>query len=121
MSVLCAGLSHRTAPVELRERFALAKEAIPAAIGRLREAGVASEAVWLSTCNRVEIYAAVESEAAGGEGLREHLIATSRAPEGATNGEVYVPEGNRRASSIFFSGQRPRFDGAGRDSKSWAS
>jgi len=57
MSVVVIGLSHRSAPVELRERFAFAGEKIPDALAALRQAGLATEGVVLSTCNRVEIYA----------------------------------------------------------------
>lgn len=56
MSLVVIGLSHRTAPVELRERFAFAESGIPATLQRLRESKIANEAVILSTCNRVEIY-----------------------------------------------------------------
>jgi glutamyl-tRNA reductase len=58
MSIVVIGLSHRTAPVELRERFAFAEAKIPAALAVLRESGIAEEAVILSTCNRVELYIA---------------------------------------------------------------
>ena len=58
MSVVVIGLSHRTSPVELRERFAFAENEIPEALKSLRDSGVATEATILSTCNRVEIYAA---------------------------------------------------------------
>ena len=58
MSVIVIGLSHRSAPVELRERFAFAESNIPDALKQLRESGLITEGVVLSTCNRVEIYAA---------------------------------------------------------------
>jgi len=58
MSVVVIGLSHRSAPVELRERFAFAGETIPHALAALRDSGLVTEGVVLSTCNRVEIYAA---------------------------------------------------------------
>jgi glutamyl-tRNA reductase len=58
MSVVVIGLSHRSAPVALRERFAFAESAISDALKKLRDSGIASEAAILSTCNRVEIYAA---------------------------------------------------------------
>jgi len=58
MSVVVIGLSHRTSPVELRERFAFAGEKIPGALAAVRAAGIANEVAILSTCNRVEIYAA---------------------------------------------------------------
>jgi len=57
------GLSHHTAPVELRERFAFSDARVAAALQTLREAGLADEAVILSTCNRVELYAATSLEA----------------------------------------------------------
>jgi glutamyl-tRNA reductase len=57
------GLSHRRAPVELRERVALT-DAESAELSR-RLAGVDGEAVCLSTCNRTEIYSAGRDDAEG--------------------------------------------------------
>jgi glutamyl-tRNA reductase len=55
MRFLVTGLNHKTAPVELRERLAFAKEALPEATrALLGEPGV-KEAMILSTCNRVEL------------------------------------------------------------------
>jgi len=64
MNVVVIGLSHHASPVELRERFAFAEAKIPDALKSLRESGMAGEAVILSTCNRVEIYAASTLEPA---------------------------------------------------------
>ena len=64
MNVVVIGLSHHSSPVELRERFAFAEAKIPDALKSLRESGIADEAVILSTCNRVEIYAATALEPA---------------------------------------------------------
>ncbi len=58
MNVVVIGLSHHSAPVELRERFAFAAADVPGALKSLCDSGIAGEAVILSTCNRVEIYAA---------------------------------------------------------------
>ncbi|HLX96315.1 MAG TPA: glutamyl-tRNA reductase [Verrucomicrobiae bacterium] len=63
MNVVVIGLSHHSSPVELRERFAFAETKIPEALKSLRNLGFA-EAVILSTCNRVEIYAATTQEPA---------------------------------------------------------
>ena len=57
MTPLVLGLSHHTAPVEIRERFAFAESDVVPALTRLRQRGFISEAVLLSTCNRVELYA----------------------------------------------------------------
>ena len=64
MNVVVIGLSHHSSPVELRERFAFAEAKIPGALKSLRGSGAAGEAVILSTCNRVEIYAATSIEPA---------------------------------------------------------
>jgi glutamyl-tRNA reductase len=54
--IVVVGVSHRTAPLEVRESLAFPKERLRDALGRLRsEAGLA-EAMILSTCNRVEVY-----------------------------------------------------------------
>jgi len=58
------GLSHHSSPVTVRERFAFTEARVPAALQSLRDSGVADEAVILSTCNRVEIYAATSLEPA---------------------------------------------------------
>jgi glutamyl-tRNA reductase len=54
MKLLLMGISHKTAPVQLREKLAIAEGALPEALHELQNLG-ASEAVILSTCNRVEI------------------------------------------------------------------
>jgi glutamyl-tRNA reductase len=62
MPIVLIGLSHHSSPVTLRERFAFAEARIPAALQLLRDSGIAEEAVILSTCNRVELYAATSLE-----------------------------------------------------------
>jgi glutamyl-tRNA reductase len=90
MNVVVIGLSHRSSPVELRERFAFADEKIPGALAALRESGIASEAAILSTCNRVEIYTAtpLAPETAFAE-LKKFLVA-QHAFEGALGAELYA-------------------------------
>ena len=62
MSLVLIGLSHHSSPVNVRERFAFSEARIPATLELLRDSGAADEAVILSTCNRVEIYAATMLE-----------------------------------------------------------
>ncbi len=50
------GVSHSTAPLEVREKLHVSEDALPSLLNSLKEAGV-REAVVLSTCNRTEIYA----------------------------------------------------------------
>ena len=75
MSILVIGLSHHSSPLEVRERFAFPEDQMPETLHRLRARGVAEEAVILSTCNRVEIYAATRLDpAAAFNELRDFLV-----------------------------------------------
>jgi glutamyl-tRNA reductase len=58
MPIHVIGISHRTSPVAMRERFAIGDGRVPELLSRLRADGLAEEAVLLSTCNRVEVYTA---------------------------------------------------------------
>jgi len=58
--LLLVGLSHRTAPVELRERVDFQARDLQAALRALAARGSAREAVVVSTCNRAEMYVACE-------------------------------------------------------------
>lgn len=59
MHIVVVGVNHRSAPIELRERLAFRREHLPDAFATLRREIGLEEATILSTCNRVEIYAAV--------------------------------------------------------------
>ncbi|MEO0367782.1 MAG: glutamyl-tRNA reductase [Pseudomonadota bacterium] len=60
MHLLSIGLNHRTAPVEVRERAAVADAQLPDALRDLSKGSQVSEATILSTCNRTEIYCQVD-------------------------------------------------------------
>lgn len=57
MQLRILGLNHTTAPIEVRERFSISKEALLRGLENLDSYDGLSEAVILSTCNRVELYA----------------------------------------------------------------
>ena len=57
MYIIAVGVSHRRAPVEVREKLAFSENQLPALFERLKAAGNISGCVILSTCNRTEIYA----------------------------------------------------------------
>ena len=59
MQLIALGLNHRTAPVEVREKFSLSPEIIREGLKKLYKYEHLHEAVVLSTCNRSEIYAVV--------------------------------------------------------------
>ncbi len=58
MHILCVGISHRTAPVELRERIALSAQVQAAALRELHAQWPHTELAVISTCNRTEFYLA---------------------------------------------------------------
>jgi glutamyl-tRNA reductase len=57
MHIAVIGLSHRTAPVEIRERLSIPDQTMEASLQKLRADDEVLEASILSTCNRLEIYA----------------------------------------------------------------
>ncbi|MHC0063402.1 glutamyl-tRNA reductase [Nostoc sp. UIC 10890] len=68
MNIAVVGLSHKTAPVEVREKLSIPEPQIESAIAQLASYPHIDEVAILSTCNRLEIYI-VTSEA--DQGIRE--------------------------------------------------
>ncbi len=85
MHILCFGLSHHTAPVELREKFAIPDGELAAAAQALAKARGVGEAVIVSTCNRVELYVAAEDPVHGFAAVDEFVAARGT----ATYGEAF--------------------------------
>ena len=56
MHIAVVGLSHRTAPVEIRERLSIPEQSLESSLQQLRSDDQVLEASILSTCNRLEIY-----------------------------------------------------------------
>jgi len=56
MKIIVLGLSHKTAPVELREKLAIPESKLPEALKFLLERTKAEENIIISTCNRTEVY-----------------------------------------------------------------
>ena len=61
MELVCLGLNHKTAPVEVRERFAVGNTKLGEASQHLLEMAGAPEGLVISTCNRTEFYLAADS------------------------------------------------------------
>ncbi len=64
MKLLLLGISHRTAPVEVRERVDFNVRGLPQALTALASRGSAREAAIVSTCNRAEVYVACDDAGA---------------------------------------------------------
>ena len=55
-SIFCFGINHQTAPLEIREKFAIQEENIGKSLEKLQQSGLIKSCVILSTCNRSEFY-----------------------------------------------------------------
>jgi glutamyl-tRNA reductase len=98
--IVLVGLSHRTSPLPVRESLAFAKERLPEALQRMRQEGGVSEAMILSTCNRVELYGRSEEEGGGGR-LEEFLCAFHGRPRDEIAPYVYRLTGTDAVRHAF--------------------
>jgi glutamyl-tRNA reductase len=73
MPLVCIGLSHQTAPVDVRERHAFPASRMSEALVALRDYEAVREAAMLQTCGRLEIYAEVDDYEAGVAQLKSFL------------------------------------------------
>ncbi len=101
MPVVVLGLSHRTAPVEVRERLAFAEADVPAALAQLRTAGPLAEAVILSTCNRVEVYAATDGDPARALAALREFLRSNRRHLGPLGAELYALQEPQSLEHLF--------------------
>ncbi|HEY9086317.1 MAG TPA: glutamyl-tRNA reductase [Candidatus Tyrphobacter sp.] len=74
MPIACLGLSHRTAPVEVRERHAFPASRMAEALAALRDYEYVREAVMLQTCGRLEFYVELDDYEAGVAQLKSFLL-----------------------------------------------
>ena len=68
---LCVGLSHKQVPIAVRERLAVPSDDLPGRLARLRTLSGVREAMLLSTCNRIEVFAVVDARTAADDVLRD--------------------------------------------------
>ena len=101
MSLLAVGLSHRSAPLSLIERVSLSSEAAGKLLDDVVAAPAIDEAMLLSTCNRVELYASVEKFHAGVAALSELLARHSGIPFDELSPYVYVHYEERAVQHLF--------------------
>jgi glutamyl-tRNA reductase len=93
LDLFLVGLSHKSAPIEVRERVALSGDALKEALTDLRRMDGVGEAFVVSTCNRVEVFV----QASGEEPAR--LFFTSRTA--AATEHLYVKRGAEAVRHLF--------------------
>jgi glutamyl-tRNA reductase len=106
MDLIVIGLSHQTAPVEVRERLAVIPGEIESHLERLVRLPGVAEAALVSTCNRVEVYAATSDARAALGAVREHFhggLAGSRAGgfDATLDGHLYERAGRAAVHHLF--------------------
>ena len=78
MILICVGVSHKQTPIAVREQIAVSVEEVPECLRRVRELPGVKEALLVSTCNRVEIFAAAEAREAAEDILE--ILSPAAAP-----------------------------------------
>ncbi len=100
--LLVIGVSHRTAPVQVRERLAVAPTEIDGTLREVAASPVIREVVLVSTCNRVELYAVSPDPAAAMALLRQRFAAALDGQEArVTDAAVYQRQGREAVHHLF--------------------
>jgi glutamyl-tRNA reductase len=102
MHIIVVGLSHKTAPIEVREKLAVPESRLGEALHRLCAYRGVREGVLLSTCNRVEVYAVVDELEAGYGRVQEFLADTHLALSSEQlTPHLYWNAGDRAIGHLF--------------------
>jgi len=101
MKLLVTGVSHKTAPVEVRECLAFREESLPDALQDLKSREGVTEAVILSTCNRVEI-TVTAADGANAEAIVNSFLSAQKAISPESIGpHLYRYEGREAIHHLF--------------------
>src|SRR6266699_653418 len=101
MRLLLVGLSHRTAPVELRERVDFQARGVGDALAALAARGSTREAAIVSTCNRAELYVACDDVMATRGDLVEFVSAFNEVPRADVAPHLYDAADLEAARHLF--------------------
>ncbi len=101
MHLTLVGLSHKTAPIEIREKLTFPANAQAEALAALVDVDEVAEAVILSTCNRTEIYAVTASEHGGVDAVVDFLCSFHDLDRHELVRYLYVIEGEAVVRHLF--------------------
>jgi glutamyl-tRNA reductase len=101
MNLHITGLSHKTAPVEVRELLAFSDAALPVALAQLKSHAGVAEALILSTCNRVEIVVASDEGVDLRAVIGEFLAQTRQASAASLGSCLYHHDGSQAIHHLF--------------------
>jgi glutamyl-tRNA reductase len=100
MRLFCVGLSHHSAPIELRERLDFGRSGLDMALPALAGCNIAREFVILSTCNRSELYAVANHDSTA-ESLGRFLSDYHGVSHLDVAAHLYAHEGAAAARHLF--------------------
>jgi len=101
MNIIVVGLSHKTAPVEIRERVAFAPTAMEKPLHEMLALPAVSEGVIVSTCNRVELYAATRDVDSATVQLKRFLAGYHGIPIEELETHLYDYQGSEAIRHVF--------------------
>jgi glutamyl-tRNA reductase len=101
LDIVLLGLNHETAPVELRENLAFSKDETSAALKAFKESPAISEAILISTCNRVELLMATEDKSNAMDAVKLLLAEFKKIPVTEFEKALYIHDGDDAVRHIF--------------------
>ena len=102
MNLHALGLNHDSAPVEVREKLAFSPSSVPIALSSFAQSFPSSETVILSTCNRVEIYAASQDDSLDKDTLLDFFSAFHGLRKEEFADHMYHHQGINAVRHLFF-------------------
>jgi glutamyl-tRNA reductase len=100
MNLLCVGISHHTAPLDVRERLWFSSDEIRRTLPLLKSLS-ASESVLFSTCNRTELYVLMENGTINPDALKKLLIAQKSAAGKVQPSDMFLMTAGDAARHLF--------------------
>jgi glutamyl-tRNA reductase len=101
MHLTLVGLSHKTAPVEIREKLTFPANVQEHALARLADSDAVSEAVIVSTCNRTEIYAVTQAQFDGPAAIIDFMADYHELDRHELVRYLYISEGEAVVKHLF--------------------
>lgn len=101
MKIVVVGLSHKTAPVEIRERVAFEADAIAVSLENLQALPAIAEVMIVSTCNRVELYAVTTAPQRAVAELKRYLAESHGIAEDALCDHLYWYSGEEAVRHVL--------------------
>jgi glutamyl-tRNA reductase len=99
--IVLVGMNHKTASVELRECIAFSEQDTRDALDRFKASPEISEAMVISTCNRVEILMAADNISKAVETAKSYLSESNKLPVAEFEKALYIHSGDEAVRHIF--------------------